>query len=212
MIKYTEKSIKEYCKLLSSKEPIPGGGSVASLIGALSASLASMVANLTVGKDSCIEVNPLMEEIILKANNLKDEFLQLADEDSKAFEPLSRVYAMKSNTDEEKARKSEKMEEALNKAVAVPIKVIERATELVELNEKALLYGNKLALSDAGLGAILANTAMESAILNVYINTKYMRNKEVANNINSHCEDLLSEYGKKAHSVYLMAKEKLKGE
>ncbi len=208
--KYIEKSIVEYCNELSSSKPIPGGGSVSGIVGALAASLGSMVANLTIGKKAYEDIEDEMKDLAKSANTLKKDLLDLAEEDIRAFEPLSKAYGIKAETEEEIAYKNEVMEAALLRACSVPMLILKRSARVIKLQKIAAEKGNRLALSDAGLGALLGKAAVESAILNVYINTKYMKDRETAHKLNREAETYLESSIALADEVYEMTVKQLR--
>lgn len=207
---YTEISSIEYGKVLSSKNPVPGGGSVSAMVGALSASLAAMVANLTIGKNKYKDYQLDMESLLEEAIALRDDLYKLVQEDTEVFEPLSKAYGMDSSTEEAKLEKEKVMEDALNRACSVPLRIIELSAKTIELHKVAMEKGNTLAISDAGVGASLAKSAMESGLLNVYINTKFMKNQTTAKQLNEKSEEIVKKYSVLADEIYDKVREFLR--
>ena len=169
-------NLREFANELSTDSPAPGGGSTAALCGALAASLASMVANLTVGKKGYQNVQDKVKEIAVKGQALKDEFLNAVDLDTQAFNNLMAAYRMMSKSDEQKIEKA--VEEATKQATLVPMNVLERSVETLELAKEAALYGNKNSISDAGVAGLSAQAAAEGAYYNVRINLPNIQDKE----------------------------------
>jgi formiminotetrahydrofolate cyclodeaminase len=186
---------EEFTDILSSKEPVPGGGGASALIGAIGVALGNMVGSLTVGKKKYADVE---EEI--KA--LRKKLLTLIEKDAKAFEPLAKAYSMPKETEEEKAAKAKVMEEVLLAASLVPMEIMETCCEAIDLAEEFAEKGSRLALSDAGVSAIALRSALMGASLNVYINTGSMQNKEKAAELNKKTDDMLQTYGAKAESIF----------
>jgi len=165
-------TLRDFADGLSMDSPTPGGGSVAALCGALSASLSSMVANLTVGKKGCEEVAADMTAVALRAQSLKDEFLSAVDRDSRAFDKVMEAFRMPKATPEQAEGKDRALEEASKEATLVPLEVLGNAVEAARLARTAAAKGNKNSLSDAGVAAVAAGAAGEGARFNILINLR----------------------------------------
>lgn len=183
-------NLREFANELSSDSPAPGGGSTAALCGALAASLASMVANLTVGKKDYQDVQDKVKEIAVKAQAFKDEFLNAVDLDSQAFNNLMTAYRMKRNTDEQNLEREKAVEEALKQATLVPMSVLERSVETLELSKEVALHGNKNSISDAGVASLAAQAAAEGAYYNVRINLPNIQDEEFKSNTRKKADSL----------------------
>lgn len=194
---------------LASKAPVPGGGGASALGGALAAALGQMVANLTVGKKRYADVEEEMQECLCKLNILQMELMALADKDAEVFAPLAEAYGMPSSTEEEKAEKDRVMEEHLLAASLVPMMMLEKAASVLDYVELLEKKGSKMAVSDAGVAAQFARTALTGAVMNVYINTKSMKNRKVAEELNEKADELLAEGMKKADEIYNSVRRKL---
>lgn len=192
----------EFVEVLASKAPVPGGGGASALVGAIGTALGNMVGSLTVGKKKYADVEEEMYELKGKADALQKELLHLIERDAKVFEPLSKAYGMPRNTEEEKAEKARVMEIVLKDACSVPMEIMERCCEAIDLIEVFAEKGSTLAISDAGVGATFCKAALEGASLNVFINTKSMKNREYADELNKKADEMLSVYTKKAEEIY----------
>ena len=192
----------EFVEVLASKAPVPGGGGASALVGAIGTALGNMVGSLTVGKKKYADVEEEMYELKGKADALQKELLHLIERDAEVFEPLSKAYGMPRNTEEEKAEKARVMEIVLKDACSVPMEIMERCCEAIDLIEVFAEKGSTLALSDAGVGATFCKAALEGASLNVFINTKSMKNREYADELNKKADKMLSVYTKKAEEIY----------
>ena len=170
----------EFVEVLGSKAPVPGGGGASALVGAVGTALGNMVGALTVGKKKYADVEEEMKELMAKATTLQDELLHLIERDAEVFEPLSKAYGMPRETEEEKAEKARVMEIVLKDACSVPMEIMEKCCEAIDLIVEFAAKGSALAISDAGVGAAFCKAALEGASLNVYINTKSMKNREYA--------------------------------
>lgn len=194
---------------LASKAPVPVGGGASALGGALAAALGQMVANLTVGKKRYADVEEEMQECLCKLNILQMELMALADKDAEVFAPLAEAYGMPSSTEEEKAEKDRVMEERLLAASLIPMMMLEKAASVLDYVELLEKKGSKMAVSDAGVAAQFARTALTGAVMNVYINTKSMKNRKVAEELNEKADELLAEGMKKADEIYNSVRRKL---
>lgn len=207
---YTEKSCKKFIEAAASKEPVPGGGSVAALVGALGTSLGHMVGALTVGKKKYADVEDEMMELMKEGRQLQRELLDLVQADIDMFEPLSQLYSLKSETDEEIAEKERLMEEALENASAVPLQIMEKCGRAIELSVAFAKRGSRIAVSDAGSSAILCKAALQAASLNVYINTRMMQNRARAEELNEICAIRMMKYTSLADEVFECVSNQLK--
>ena len=163
-------TVTGFADLLSKDSPAPGGGSVAALVGALSAALSSMVASLTFAKQGMEETKPVMETSGRDAQALKDWFLEAVDRDTDAFNGVLAAIRMPHKTDEDLAARDAAMAAANLGATMVPLEVLEHAVEALELALITARDGNPNSVTDAGVGAACALAAAEGASLNVRVN------------------------------------------
>lgn len=197
-----EMVIDSFMEELSSKKPTPGGGGAAALSGAQGVALGEMVINLTLGKKRYADVEEEMQELLGRLEELKAEFLRLADEDAVVFAPLAAAYSLPSGTDEEKRKKEEVLEGLLLEASLVPIAVMERAVETLDIMEILAEKGSRMAVSDVGVGVQFVRTALLGAIMNVMINTKSMKNREKAGALDEYAGRMKETGSMKADLVY----------
>lgn len=197
-----EADIYVFTEKLASRSPTPGGGGVAALCGAMGAALASMVCCLTLGKPKYAQYEDELSRIVVEAEALRKKLMALANEDEIAFEPLSKAYSLPSTTDGEKAEKERVLERCLAAAADVPFRAVKTAYEAILLHERLVECGSRLAISDVGVGATVCKSAMQSAALNVYINTKLMKNRELAENYNRETEEYLTKGSDIADKTY----------
>lgn len=163
-------TINEFAEILASESPVPGGGSIAALSGSLAAALAEMVANLTVCKKKYIDSKEEMTDIISKASLLRDKLLDYIEEDSLAYNMVVEAYKLPKEREEEKAIRQAKVQEGLKIAASVPLKVAETSFEILPLAEALVQRGSASSVTDALVGAMMARTAVLSAVLNIRIN------------------------------------------
>lgn len=193
-----EKNIDKFLAELASSAPTPGGGGAAALCGALGIALGNMVGNLTLGKKKYADVQEDIAELNAKAEALRAGFVALVDADAEAFAPLSRAYSIPKDD----PARDEIMEPALLKAAEAPLEIMRKCAEALELISGYAAKGSALAISDAGCAAALCGAAMEAAALNVKINTKSMKNRAVADNINAEMNELLQKYFALSQEIY----------
>ena len=143
-----------------------------------------------------------MYELKAKCDKLQAELLQLIERDAEVFEPLSKAYGMPRATEEEKAEKARVMEIVLKDACAVPMEIMEKCCEAIDVIKEFAAKGSALAISDAGVGAAFCKAALQGASLNVYINTKSMANKEYAAELNAKADAMLEKYVPMAEEIF----------
>lgn len=182
-----EKNVDKFLDDLASSAPTPGGGGAAALCGAVGIALGNMVGNLTLGKRKYAEVQEDIAALNAKAEALRADFLALIDADADAFEPLSRAYGIPKDD----PTRGEVMEAALLAAVQPPLEIMRKCVKALELIADYAAKGSALAISDAGCAAAITRAACEAAALNVLVNTKPMRDREKAGEINREANELL---------------------
>ena len=192
----------EFVEVLASLAPVPGGGGASALVGAVGTALGNMVGSLTVGKKKYADVEEEMWALKSKADTLQKELLALVERDAEVFEPLSKAYGMPRETEEQKAEKARVMEIVLKDACSVPMEIMEKCCEALDLLVEFAAKGSALAISDAGVGAVFCKAALQGASLNVYINTKSMKNREYAEELNNKADAMLEKYTKIADQIF----------
>ncbi len=202
---------KPYLEALASKAPVPGGGGASAVCGALGVALGEMVGNLTIGKKKYAQWEPEVKECLLRLEAARQEFLFLSEEDARVFEPLSKAYGIKAETEEEKEKKDAYMEECLDQAAQVPLKIMELCGSVMEDVEFLARNGSRLAVSDAGVGIQFVRAALLGAVMNVYINTKMMKNRKRAEELNRRAEELVREKTAQADRIYEIVLKAVKG-
>ena len=202
-----DKSLKEFTQLASSKAPVPGGGGVSGLVGSLAASLAEMVTNLMAGKKKYQEYEAEIQDIMQETEQLKVLLLESINKDAEAFAPLAQAYGM----NKEAEGYQERMENCLKEAARPPYMIMKYCCRIIELDERLADIGSKLAVSDAATSVMLAHGAMYGGAVNVFVNTRLMKDREYADKIDEEVNGLLSEYGPRALNCYQKVWERLKG-
>lgn len=203
-------TLHNFLEALSSKEPVPGGGGASAAAGAMSTALGMMVANLTTGKKKYKEAEEDIKRLLGKGKMLLKELEMLIDKDAEVFEPLSRAYGLPQNTEEEKKKKEEIMEAALFEASMVPLTIMERILEVMDIHEELSEKGSRLAMSDVGVGILFAQSALEGASLNVFINTKMMKDHKKAEYLNGRADAIIEKGRVKSRRIYVSVLEKIR--
>ncbi len=189
---YREFLIGDFLDRLASKDPTPGGGGVAAFTGAQGAALISMVCNLTIGKEKFKDIEPQIQDILARAENLRSNLTDLADEDARVFGSFMKVYAMPRTTDEEKQRRTELMQVKSKESAMVPFQILEQSAAVMDLCVEAVEVGNPMAISDIGVAILLAEAALQSAILNVEINFNIIKDEAFVADLRGKVESLAS--------------------
>jgi formiminotetrahydrofolate cyclodeaminase len=165
-----ELGLQAFINQLESSEPVPGGGSVAALSSALASALSGMVANLTVGKKNYEEVSDQMTAVAAKMAEHKQVFVDMIDKDANSFDSVMKAYKLPKETDEEKANRSQLIQDGMKYAASVPLEVAEKTAVLFDDIAFLVKSGNANAQTDALVAAMMARTAILSALYNVKIN------------------------------------------
>lgn len=191
-------SVRDFTAALASKSAVPGGGGASALVGALGAALGSMVGELTVGKKKYADVEDDVKALMTKAEVLREKLLACVEKDAAAFEPLSKAYGIPKDD----PTRDEVMERCLHDAAQVPLEILELCCEAIDLQRGFADMGSVLAISDAATGVVFCWGAMYGAAVNVKVNTKAMKDREHADRINAHVDELMDKYWKIAEKVY----------
>ncbi len=195
---FTQKSCREFVEVLASNAPVPGGGGAAALVGAIGTALGNMVGSLTVGKKKYAAVEAEIIELKKKCDALQTELLDQVPADAVGFEPLAKAYGIPKDD----PNRDQILEEATIVACQVPMKIMELCCEAIEAIAVFAAKGSRLAVSDAGCGAVCCKAALQSASLNVFINTKSLKNREVAEEMNAKANGMLDKYCAMADEIF----------
>lgn len=199
---FVKDSCESFVEVLASKAPVPGGGGASALVGAIGTALGNMVGSLTVGKKKYAAVEEDILALKQKSDALQSDLLALVEKDAEAFEPLARAYGMPRETEAEKAEKARVMAVALKDACAVPMEIMRKCCEAIDVIGEFAEKGSALAISDAGCAAACCKAALFGASLNVFINTKSMEDRDYAQKTNDEANRMLEEYGAKAERIF----------
>lgn len=205
-MEYKEKSCIEFAELLASKSAVPGGGGASALAGALGVALGNMVGSLTIGKKKYANVEEEIISLNEKAEILRKDLLEMVEKDAEVFEPLSKAYSIPKDDHQ----RDEVMVRVLKEAAEIPLIIMRKCCDALELISVYEEKGSALAISDAGCGAALCGAALKSAALNVFINTKAMKDRKLAESMNKEVVDMLVYYDSMAVQIYESVSRRLK--
>ena len=205
-----EQSCTRFLAELAGKAPVPGGGGASALVGAAGVALGNMVGCLTAGKKKYAAVEADIQALNAKAEALRRELEALVQADAEAFAPLAAAYGLPKDTPAQAAHKAAVLEAALDTACAVPLEIMQKCAEGIVLVEEYAAKGSVLAVSDAGCAAALCKAALQSASLNVFINTKLMTDRTHAAALDAQADALLNEYVPRADAVFASVTNKLR--
>ena len=194
----TMESCRKFVEVLASDAPAPGGGGAAALVGAIGTALGNMVGSLTVGKKKYAGVEAEILTLKAKCDALQKELLDQVEADEKGFVPLAKAYGIpKDDPNRDKV-----MEEATLIACSTPMKIMELCCQAMEYVSVFAAKGSRLAVSDAGCAAVCCKAALQAASLNVFINTKSLKNREVAEEMNAKANAMLDKYCTMADEIF----------
>jgi glutamate formiminotransferase/formiminotetrahydrofolate cyclodeaminase len=193
----TKLSVKDFVDEVSRDTPVPGGGSIAALAGSLGAALASMVANLSLGKLGSEKEVDLLLNVAEKAQKIKDQLILAVDEDTSAFNAYLEARRLPATTAEERSFRHQKMQEGLKIAASVPYGSALASFEAMQLAEQVAINGSQNSITDASVGLSIAFAGVRGGIWNVIINLKDITDKAFVQEMQKECRQLL----KKAEEV-----------
>ena len=208
-MEFKKKSAEDFVQELSSSAPVPGGGGASALAASVGMALGAMVSSLTIGKKKYAIYEEELKELKEEALLIQKQLLDLIDRDAEGFKPLSQAYGLPRNTEEENRVRNQIMEEALITACQAPLEIMEKTARAIEITEIFAEKGSKLAISDAGVSAIILGAALKGAALNVFINTKMLKDRKNADKIDRKAQGLINEYASRADGIYEYVSENL---
>ena len=194
----TLETCRKFVEVLASNAPAPGGGGAAALVGAIGTALGNMVGSLTVGKKKYAGVEAEIIALKERCDALQTELLDQVEADDKGFVPLAKAYGIPKDDPNRAAI----LEEATITACAVPMHIMELCCQAIECIDVFAAKGSRLAVSDAGCGAVCCKAALQAASLNVFINTKSLQNREAAEEMNAKANEMLDKYCAMADRIF----------
>ena len=205
--KLTDMTLTAFADETSSESPAPGGGSISAYMGALGAALGTMVANLSAHKAGWDDRWEEFSDAAEKGRHIQDRLIALVDEDTEAFNRIMDVFSMPKGTPEEKAARSAALQEATLYATEVPLRTMKTSFEAFELLEEMARKGNPASVSDVGVGALVARSAVFGAWLNVKINAAGLKDREKADAILAEAEKIAEEAARRESDILKVVNE-----
>ena len=188
----SELTITEFLSRTASSDPVPGGGSISALGAAISAALSEMVAALSIGRKGYESSKKEMMEIIQKTRGLREKLTKDIDRDSDAYSQVITAFRLPNDTEENKNRRRQAVQEGFKQAALIPLGVAKDASDLLNLAEKVVNRGNKNAVTDAAVAVMMARAAILGALLNVKINLNSIKDKNFVEDIKSQVQEIES--------------------
>lgn len=193
-----DERMERFLTELASKAPIPGGGGAAALMGSLAAALGSMVGNLTTGKKKYEQYQQDIERILSVLQDSLWEIYEYIEKDAQAFEPLAKAYKIP----RDQPGREELMEEVTLQAAKVPLDLTKKLYGIIPLLEELEIKGSRLAISDVAVAASCLASALESGVMNIYINTRSLKNRKLAEEINEEAKRMSGEGVLRCKKIY----------
>ncbi len=206
MMRFEDKKINEFTEVLASKEAVPGGGGASALVGSIGMALGNMVGSLTTGKKKYADVEEDIQRLMAEGESLRIELLSMMDKDAEAFAPLAKAYGIPKDD----PSRDEVMEKALDVACQAPMDIMRTVCKALDVIKEFAAKGSALAISDAGVGAVCCKAALQGASLNVFINTKSMKDRTKAEALEAEANAMLDKYCRLADEIYAVVVERIK--
>lgn len=205
-MRFEDKKINEFTEVLASKEAVPGGGGASALVGSIGIALGNMVGSLTTGKKKYADVEEDIQKLMAEGEKLRVELLSMMDKDAEAFAPLAKSYGIPKDD----PSRDEVMEKTLDVACQAPMDIMRAVCKALDVIKEFAAKGSALAISDAGVGAVCCKAALQGASLNVFINTKSMKDRTKAEALEAEANTMLDKYCRLADEIYAVVVERIK--
>lgn len=189
----TALTCQEFLEALASKAPTPGGGGGAAMAGALAVALTSMVGSLTVGKEKFAAQEAEVQKILAEAEATRKELLQLVNADAEVFNAFMACYRLPKATEEEKLQRTQAIQSAAKQAAEVPLKIAEACLKVMHFAKRMAVIGNSGAITDAAVSSIMGRAALRSAVYNVVVNLKLIKDEAYNQNMYAKLEGMQKE-------------------
>ena len=208
---YPAEPLEKYLTDAASSLPAPGGGSVSALAGALAASMGEMAANFTVGKKKFKDVEPEVSDCLQRLEGCRGRLMGLMEADIEAYGALSAAYKMARGTDAEKTARDEAIQAALRDAMKVPLNIMRQCRTIAQTSARLVETANPNLITDVGVSAILAEAACAAARLNVEVNLKWIRDRDLVREVQPELEQVTAELRRCREEVSQRVRENLSG-
>ena len=203
----TDLSCSAFAKELAAKKSVPGGGGAAALAGALGVALCSMAGQFTVGKKAYADVEDDVLRMLDEAEDIRENLLELVEEDATSFAPLARAYRIPRDDPSRK----DAIAEATRGACRVPFRIMEEAARAIRVLEEMERKGSAFMVSDVGCGASLCASALEAARLTVLVNTVELKGDPLADELDRKADRMLEDCLPRAQAIVRSVSDRLRG-
>lgn len=193
-----ELKINGFLGKLGSSDAVPGGGGASALAGAVGASLGLMVGSLTVGKKKYADVEDDIKRMMAEMEGISEHLEDCINKDAEMFAPLAEAYRIP----KDEPGRDETLEKCLRDAAATPFEIMELCCRAIELLEEFAVKGSKMVVSDAATGAAVCKGALMGAAVNVRVNTRLMKDREYAADLDAKADAMITEYTARAEAVF----------
>jgi glutamate formiminotransferase/formiminotetrahydrofolate cyclodeaminase len=204
-----KEGLEGFVDQVASSSPAPGGGSVAAACGALGAALSSMICRLTIGRKRFLEVSEELKAVLEKAEAIRRQMEDFIVKDAESFDKVMTAMKLPKYTDEEKEKRDRAVQEATRGAIVIPLQVMEQGLEALKLSRTVAEKGNPNMVSDAGVSALAARTAVAGAYYNVRINLNSLADQEFVKATREKADAVRSEAETLAQEIERLVEEKL---
>ena len=200
------KTLNEFIEVAASASPTPGGGNVSAVVGTHAAAMVCMVANLTIGKKAYAEVEEDAKKVVMNMEAIIERLKALTNKDMEAFDQYMAVFRMPKETDQEKKARADALQAAAKNATNVPLDICRTCLDILIQAEALSSYGNKMAISDVGVGAMVGEAALKACMLSVDINLPSIKDAEFVAQVKAERARLFTE----AEELKMLALAKVK--
>lgn len=204
----TDLSTKEFLTLLASDAPAPGGGGAAAVAGGIAAALASMLANLTIGKKKFAEHEAEAKALLQESELLRQKMLQLTEQDAEVFAQFMQCYKLPKNTEAEQQARSQAIRNAAKKAAEIPMEIAVLSVKIMEITAQLAVIGNPAVITDGAVSGLLARAAVRSSVYNVLVNLPLTKDEAYNQNMSAKAE-LLEQQAEKLEQEILALTDKI---
>lgn len=207
---FFDKSLRDAISVAASNEPTPGGGSVSAMVACFGVAMTAMVCNLTLGKEKFKDVEPQVQEIVDTSYGLLKKLEELVDADMSDFGDFMATFRLPKGTDEEKAARTVAMQKALKSATDTPMEIARVCLKALEITDQLAPIGNKMAISDAGVAAVVAEAALNGVLLSADINLPMIKDEEYVKKTVAEKEQMVAEAKRLRDKAFAVVQERLK--
>lgn len=202
MINSKNQTIQDFLNQTASNNPVPGGGSISALNGAIATALAEMLASLTIGKKQYVEVEKEMKNTVDIMSQQREHFFLDIDRDAESYNLVMKAFKLPKETEEDKTKRSEIIQDATKHATLVPMEIAQRAFDLMDIIDSTTRNGKRNAITDGCISMMTCRTAVLGALLNVRINLGSIKDADFVKELQTKCNTMEIAAMKKEQELY----------